>query len=180
MAPHDQPISLRREHCKEITIKSVDDLKTLLSEVETIIEELNNAIAEIFAEDNCGPGGPDGGPAAEFRPVSARHPLLRERANMELLREILLLHDKFTGLNRKVQLKPMENRHTGRITQVQVVAKWGGEITKVGREQALELGLRLRTELYRDEALLALHSTFRHNFKLYSSLEGRCQVKQKK
>lgn len=54
---------------------------------------------------------------------------------MELLREILLLHDKFSGLNRKVQLKPIEHKPTGRITQVQVVAKWGGEITKVGREQ---------------------------------------------
>ena len=95
---------------------------------------------------------------------------------MELLKEILLLHDKFSGLNRKVQFKPIEHKGTRRVTQVQVVAKWGGEITKFGREQAQELGCRLRVGLYPGDTLLALHSTFRHNFKLYSSLEGRCQV----
>merc|ERR1712194_152062 len=105
-----------------------------------------------------------------------KHPLYRERANMELLKEILSLHDKFTGLNRKVQLKPVECSYNN-VLQVQIIAKWGGEITKVGREQAEELGCRLRKSLYQQsDALLALHSTFRHNFKLYSSFEGRCQV----
>ena len=62
----------------------------------------------------------------------SRHPLIRERSNMELLKEILLLHDKFSGLNRKVQIKPVEDRRIpGMVTQVQVVAKWGGEIANV-------------------------------------------------
>eukprot|EP00820_Chromera_velia_P012011 Cvel_22951.t1-p1 / transcript=Cvel_22951.t1 / gene=Cvel_22951 / organism=Chromera_velia_CCMP2878 / gene_product=Inositol hexakisphosphate and, putative / transcript_product=Inositol hexakisphosphate and, putative / location=Cvel_scaffold2311:15145-30706(+) / protein_length=1890 / sequence_SO=supercontig / SO=protein_coding / is_pseudo=false len=65
------------------------------------------------------------------------------------------------------------------VSKVLVVAKWGGELTEVGRAQAQELGNRLRMTLYpggETEGLLRLHSTCRHDFKIYTSDEGRCQV----
>ncbi|CAD7933159.1 unnamed protein product [Amoebophrya sp. A25] len=77
----------KRTNTREICIKSVEDLKQLLGEVEGIIQELNDSLTHLG-------GGP----------LSGTHPVQREKTNMELLREILCLHDKFTGLNRKVQL----------------------------------------------------------------------------
>lgn len=65
------------------------------------------------------------------------------------------------------------------VARVLVVAKWGGELTEVGRAQAEDLGVRMRVGLYpggESDGLLRLHSTFRHDFKIYSSDEGRCQV----
>ncbi|CAD7934187.1 unnamed protein product [Amoebophrya sp. A120] len=193
---------LPKEQTKEITIKSVDDLKKLLAEVEGIIEELTESInlqygtssgfhqgadrAQTDKEDNSTSVAvvqqQQQKSSSTTSSSAYANTLVRERHNMELLREILCLHDKFTGLNRKVQLKPIVAPSSkpglaNRVTQIQVVAKWGGEITKVGREQAENLGCRLRMCLYPpNESLLALHSTFRHNFKIYSSLEGRCQV----
>lgn len=58
-----------------------------------------------------------------------------------------------------------------------VVAKWGGELTRVGRAQAEDLGKRLRATMYPGDdegGLLRLHSTFRHDLKIYTSDEGRC------
>ncbi|PHJ23350.1 histidine acid phosphatase superfamily protein, partial [Cystoisospora suis] len=66
----------------------------------------------------------------------------------------------------------------GRVTRCVVVAKWGGELTGIGRKQAEDLGKKFRYELYPGDSagLLRLHSTFRHDFKIYTSDEGRCQV----
>merc|ERR1719313_261175 len=106
---------------------------------------------------------------------------------MELLDAVLKLHGKFSGLNRKVQLKPIkwkkkpgkeEGEEIQIVTKVEVVAKWGGELTPLGLELAETLGRRLRLSLYPEDplGLVRLHSTFRHDFKVYSSLEGRCQA----
>nr|PVC51922.1 hypothetical protein MACL_00001207 [Theileria orientalis] len=73
---------------------------------------------------------------------------------------------------------------TGRETPVRqlekvlVVAKWGGDLTDVGKSQAEDLGRRLRQTLYPADssALIRLHSTYRHDFKIFSSDEGRCQI----
>lgn len=57
-----------------------------------------------------------------------------------------------------------------------MVAKWGGELTRVGRAQAEDLGRRLRVAMYpgdEEGGLLRLHSTFRHDLKIYTSDEGR-------
>lgn len=63
-----------------------------------------------------------------------------------------------------------------RVTRELVVAKWGGELTRVGRAQAEDLGKRLRVAMYpgdEEGGLLRLHSTFRHDLKIYTSDEGR-------
>ncbi|UKK00525.2 hypothetical protein MACK_000599 [Theileria orientalis] len=64
------------------------------------------------------------------------------------------------------------------IEKVLVVAKWGGDLTDVGKSQAEDLGRRLRQTLYPADssALIRLHSTYRHDFKIFSSDEGRCQI----
>uniref|UniRef100_A0A2C9M5P0 diphosphoinositol-pentakisphosphate 1-kinase n=1 Tax=Biomphalaria glabrata TaxID=6526 RepID=A0A2C9M5P0_BIOGL len=65
-----------------------------------------------------------------------------------------------------------------------LILKWGGELTPAGRVQAENLGKAFRT-LYpggqgQFEApglgFLRLHSTFRHDLKIYASDEGRVQM----
>ena len=91
---------------------------------------------------------------------------------------------KIGGLNRKLQMKPKKweesiNENgvkTLKCKQLQLILKWGGNLTKLGEKQAINLGKRLRHEIYPDEAgggILRLHSTFRHDLKIKTSDEGR-------
>jgi len=91
---------------------------------------------------------------------------------------------KFGGLNRKLQMKPRkwieEETPDGdtitKCSELQLIVKWGGDLTKLGEKQAVRLGNRLRSELYpsnRDGGILRLHSTFRHDLKIKTSDEGR-------
>jgi hypothetical protein len=109
--------------------------------------------------------------------------LCDELMNTELLIPVLTMKDRFSGFERKVQLKAVKwkqqkDDQPRRVAQVLVVAKWGGELTVRGVAQAKELGRRLRAFLYPNDptGLLRLHSSFRHDFKIYSSQEGRCQI----
>ena len=60
------------------------------------------------------------------------------------------------------------------------ILKWGGELTKLGEAQAEFLGGRFRNSLYPGDedggGVLRLHSTYRHDLKIYSSDEGRVQM----
>lgn len=91
---------------------------------------------------------------------------------------------KIVGLNRKVQIAPRAHEEytdtdgvkTVRCTEVRLVLKWGGELTKLGERQSIHLGCKLRHELYPDPSgggILRLHSTFRHDLKIKTSDEGR-------
>uniref|UniRef100_A0A0E0JPG4 Inositol hexakisphosphate and diphosphoinositol-pentakisphosphate kinase n=1 Tax=Oryza punctata TaxID=4537 RepID=A0A0E0JPG4_ORYPU len=59
-----------------------------------------------------------------------------------------------------------------------MVLKYGGVLTHAGRKQAEELGRYFRNNMYPSEGpgLLRLHSTYRHDLKIYSSDEGRVQM----
>ena len=66
---------------------------------------------------------------------------------------------KIVGLNRKLQIKPRKfedtvDEATGerkqRCTEVQLILKWGGNLTKLGEKQAIQLGHRHRHDLYPD------------------------------
>ncbi|MED6192063.1 Inositol hexakisphosphate and diphosphoinositol-pentakisphosphate kinase vip2 [Stylosanthes scabra] len=59
-----------------------------------------------------------------------------------------------------------------------MVLKYGGVLTHAGRKQAEELGRYFRNKMYPGEGtgLLRLHSTYRHDLKIYSSDEGRVQM----
>lgn len=91
---------------------------------------------------------------------------------------------KIGGLNRKLQMKPTKwNEHVTsdgvkilKCSQLQLILKWGGNLTKLGEKQAINQGKRLRHEIYPNEVgggILRLHSTFRHDLKIKTSDEGR-------
>ncbi|XP_042459231.1 inositol hexakisphosphate and diphosphoinositol-pentakisphosphate kinase VIP2-like [Zingiber officinale] len=92
----------------------------------------------------------------------------------------------FSGIYRKVQLKPLkwikETKSDGdefeRPIEALMVLKYGGVLTHAGRKQAEELGRYFRNNMYPGEGtgLLRLHSTYRHDLKIYSSDEGRVQM----
>ncbi|GER36857.1 inositol hexakisphosphate anddiphosphoinositol-pentakisphosphate kinase [Striga asiatica] len=93
----------------------------------------------------------------------------------------------FSGIYRKVQLKPLKwvkvpkangEGEDERPTEALMVLKYGGVLTHAGRKQAEELGRYFRNNMYPGEGtgLLRLHSTYRHDLKIYSSDEGRVQM----
>lgn len=151
---------------KEVKLKSPEELQELLEKTRAILQRLMNG-----AEEN-----PE---RATTTRTTVEH--------FALLQRVLERGDGFTGINRKFQIKPVAWKEvetaTGDKTMVVVrqlvVAKWGGELTRVGRAQAEDLGKRLRAAMYPGDdegGLLRLHSTFRHDLKIYTSDEGRCQV----
>ncbi|XP_070041735.1 inositol hexakisphosphate and diphosphoinositol-pentakisphosphate kinase VIP2-like isoform X2 [Nicotiana tomentosiformis] len=93
----------------------------------------------------------------------------------------------FSGIYRKVQLKPLKwamvpksngEGEEERPAEALMVLKYGGVLTHAGRKQAEELGRYFRNNIYPGEGtgLLRLHSTYRHDLKIYSSDEGRVQM----
>ncbi|ERN18184.1 inositol hexakisphosphate and diphosphoinositol-pentakisphosphate kinase 2 isoform X2 [Amborella trichopoda] len=93
----------------------------------------------------------------------------------------------FSGIYRKVQLKPLKwikvpkdngDGEEERPVEALMVLKYGGVLTHAGRKQAEELGRYFRNNMYPGEGtgLLRLHSTYRHDLKIYSSDEGRVQM----
>ncbi|PIA28010.1 hypothetical protein AQUCO_07400097v1 [Aquilegia coerulea] len=93
----------------------------------------------------------------------------------------------FSGIYRKVQLKPLKwvkvsksnvESDEERPIEALMVLKYGGVLTHAGRKQAEELGRYFRNNMYPGEGtgLLRLHSTYRHDLKIYSSDEGRVQM----
>ena len=65
------------------------------------------------------------------------------------------------------------------ISELQVIVKWGGVLTSLGADQAKSLGHQMRSTSYPGASLgfLRLHSTYRHDLKIYMSDEGRVQVR---
>ncbi|BFZ18674.1 hypothetical protein BsWGS_21714 [Bradybaena similaris] len=117
-----------------------------------------------------------------------------KKAKLNQLKLVLEMYGHFSGINRKVQLKyqptgrpkqsSSEEDDTPRDPSLVLILKWGGELTPAGRIQAENLGKAFRT-LYpggqgQFEApglgFLRLHSTFRHDLKIYASDEGRVQM----
>ncbi|XP_042019372.1 inositol hexakisphosphate and diphosphoinositol-pentakisphosphate kinase VIP2-like isoform X4 [Salvia splendens] len=93
----------------------------------------------------------------------------------------------FSGIYRKVQLKPLKWVKVAKVngegederpTEALMILKYGGVLTHAGRKQAEELGRYFRNNIYPGEGtgLLRLHSTYRHDLKIYSSDEGRVQM----
>ncbi|XP_063562754.1 inositol hexakisphosphate and diphosphoinositol-pentakisphosphate kinase 2 isoform X2 [Gorilla gorilla gorilla] len=116
------------------------------------------------------------------------------KPKLEQLKTVLEMYGHFSGINRKVQLtylphgcpKTSSEEEDSRREEpsLLLVLKWGGELTPAGRVQAEELGRAFRC-MYpggQDYAgfpgcgLLRLHSTYRHDLKIYASDEGRVQM----
>uniref|UniRef100_M8CQZ9 Inositol hexakisphosphate and diphosphoinositol-pentakisphosphate kinase n=1 Tax=Aegilops tauschii TaxID=37682 RepID=M8CQZ9_AEGTA len=116
--------------------------------------------------------------------------------HIEKLRQVKAVLEEgghFSGIYRKVQLKPLKwikvPEHNGdgeedRPIEALMILKYGGVLTHAGRKQAEELGRFFRNNIYpawnpesgEGTGLLRLHSTYRHDLKIYSSDEGRVQV----
>lgn len=115
---------------------------------------------------------------------------------LEQLKSVLEMYGHFSGINRKVQLTyyPHGVKASNEAQDLQreplapsllLVLKWGGELTPDGRVQAEELGRAFRCMYPGGQGdyagfpgcgLLRLHSTFRHDLKIYASDEGRVQM----
>ncbi|XP_060662661.1 inositol hexakisphosphate and diphosphoinositol-pentakisphosphate kinase isoform X1 [Drosophila nasuta] len=125
-----------------------------------------------------------------------------KESKLEQLKNVLEMYGHFSGINRKVQMKYQpKGRPRGSssddVLSVSVetpaepslvlILKWGGELTPAGRIQAEELGRIFRCMYPGGQGrsdysgtqglgLLRLHSTFRHDLKIYASDEGRVQM----
>ncbi|XP_072290761.1 inositol hexakisphosphate and diphosphoinositol-pentakisphosphate kinase 1-like isoform X4 [Eucyclogobius newberryi] len=118
-----------------------------------------------------------------------------KKSKLLQLKTVLEMYGHFSGINRKVQLtylrtgKPQassgeEDCHKEGPSLL-LVLKWGGELTPAGRVQAEELGRAFRCMYPGGQGdyagfpgcgLLRLHSTYRHDLKIYASDEGRVQM----
>ncbi|OQV16333.1 Inositol hexakisphosphate and diphosphoinositol-pentakisphosphate kinase [Hypsibius exemplaris] len=124
-----------------------------------------------------------------------------KRAKLEQLKSVLEMYGHFSGINRKIQIKyqhvskldsptkaeatdePKEADPSLPAGSLVLIMKWGGELTPLGKYQSEQLGMMFRCmypgseEFSRKKGhgLLRLHSTFRHDLKIYASDEGRVQ-----
>jgi inositol hexakisphosphate/diphosphoinositol-pentakisphosphate kinase len=123
------------------------------------------------------------------------------QGKLEQLKSVLEMYGHFSGINRKVQMKYQpkgrprgsssdtdESTDEKKEPSLVLILKWGGELTPAGRIQAEELGRIFRCmypggqgrHINGDSVgglgLLRLHSTFRHDLKIYASDEGRVQM----
>uniref|UniRef100_A0A2I3HMR0 Inositol hexakisphosphate and diphosphoinositol-pentakisphosphate kinase n=1 Tax=Nomascus leucogenys TaxID=61853 RepID=A0A2I3HMR0_NOMLE len=96
---------------------------------------------------------------------------------LEQLKSVLEMYGHFSGINRKVQLTYYPHGVKA--------SNEGQELTPAGRVQAEELGRAFRCMYPGGQGdyagfpgcgLLRLHSTFRHDLKIYASDEGRVQM----
>ncbi|XP_035858970.1 inositol hexakisphosphate and diphosphoinositol-pentakisphosphate kinase 2 isoform X2 [Sander lucioperca] len=120
------------------------------------------------------------------------HPLSSKLASSFNTRQ---RYGHFSGINRKVQLTYLRNGQPKASSEEEdskkdgpsllLVLKWGGELTPAGRVQAEELGRAFRCMYPGGQGdyagfpgcgLLRLHSTYRHDLKIYASDEGRVQM----
>ncbi|TSS11569.1 Inositol hexakisphosphate and diphosphoinositol-pentakisphosphate kinase 2 [Bagarius yarrelli] len=117
------------------------------------------------------------------------------KSKLEQLKTVLEMYGHFSGINRKVQLTYLPHGCPKTSSEEEdvrrddpsllLVLKWGGELTPAGRVQAEELGRAFRCMYPGGQGdyagfpgcgLLRLHSTYRHDLKIYASDEGRVQM----
>ncbi|XP_077993313.1 inositol hexakisphosphate and diphosphoinositol-pentakisphosphate kinase 2-like [Glandiceps talaboti] len=152
----------------KIKLKKPTELQELLDVARFLLAEMGNTESETEIEEKKG--------------------------KLEQLRTVLEMYGKFSGINRKVQLKYQPKGRPGHVTSdddtkeepsLLLIVKWGGELTSTGKLQAEELGRAFRCIYPGGQGeyagfpgcgLLRLHSTYRHDLKIYASDEGRVQM----
>ncbi|TYZ62556.1 hypothetical protein PybrP1_004757 [[Pythium] brassicae (nom. inval.)] len=160
---------------KDLKIKGVADLEHLLQVAKALIrqyEERNPEFLQFLVEREDQFGEDPNDRVKGYR----------------TLRDVLQRW-QLVGINRKVQLKPKEFATDEpsddseavtprkRVSKLLLIIKWGGDLTHSGEEQAEHLGQKFRQVMYPggEGGLIRLHSTYRHDLKIYTSDEGRVQ-----
>ncbi|KAI8107858.1 hypothetical protein M9435_002885 [Picochlorum sp. BPE23] len=146
---------------KQAKLKSPKELQELLDVTRQLLDEMDSSTNK---NDN------------------AEADELREK--FRIIKTVLEQGGQFAGINRKVQLKPLKwtEKDDERVcTEALLILKHGGVLTHAGRQQAEALGSLFRNVMYPQSGptgggLLRLHSTYRHDLKIYSSDEGRVQT----
>jgi hypothetical protein len=152
---------------KDLKVKAKAPMTEFLETVESIIADYESPESKCQQDDTSDDG-------------SKKKKQKKVLNQLRHMRDVLVRW-KISGLNRKLQIKPkkvLEDEETGliRCAEVQLILKWGGNLTKLGEKQAVTLGQRMRHTLYPDSpsgGILRLHSTFRHDLKIKTSDEGR-------
>ena len=140
-------------------------------------------------------------PIGASTPSQSREEWEEELEQWKQVVSILQEGGHFSGINRKAQLKPLawdpipeeergeakdgKDPPSERVTEALLILKFGGVLTHLGKNQAEFLGRDFRMRMYPGgnyydpaaaDGLLRLHSTYRHDLKIYSSDEGRVQI----
>ncbi|XP_052863899.1 uncharacterized protein LOC128270514 isoform X2 [Anopheles cruzii] len=138
---------------------------------------------------------------AEIQTKAADSEIEEKQSKLEQLKSVLEMYGHFSGINRKVQMKyqpkgrprgsSSDDADVPKEPSLVLILKWGGELTPAGRIQAEEMGRIFRCMYPGGQSrqpgvsegpgtqglgLLRLHSTFRHDLKIYASDEGRVQM----
>ncbi|XP_065883522.1 inositol hexakisphosphate and diphosphoinositol-pentakisphosphate kinase 2-like isoform X2 [Dysidea avara] len=141
----------------KIKLKSPSELQDVLNVTNDILEEVH-ANPSLFTD------------STEFV------------KNLKQTQSVLEMCDQYSSI--KVQFKAI-NPKPGQGRALLMILKWGGELTPAGRQQAEELGKVFRC-IYPGgdgeygslpgSGFLRLHSTYRHDLKVYASDEGRVEI----
>ncbi|KAL0037051.1 hypothetical protein WJX77_010637 [Trebouxia sp. C0004] len=160
---------------KQAKLKSPNELQELLDATHHILGEL-----EKEHKAHKAPQGVDA-----LKPDADADEL---REKFRIVRTVLEQGGSFAGINRKVQIKPLKwsqpeegSKEEPRVTEALLILKHGGVLTHAGRQQAEDLGKLFRMVMYprygpAGNGFLRLHSTYRHDLKIYTSDEGRVQT----
>jgi inositol hexakisphosphate/diphosphoinositol-pentakisphosphate kinase len=187
----------------QVKLKSVKEMEEFAAVISAILEEANTATpppqpnhAKASFSSNVrskySPSSRASSPGTETReasPVAIGAQLFASlldenaRARLQEINEELTGSAQFSGINRKVQIKPLSWQPSATDESVLVVSKalmifkFGGQLTDHGFKQADFLGKRFRTKMYSmASGMLSLHSSFAHDVKFYASDEGRVQM----
>ncbi|EGT38977.1 hypothetical protein CAEBREN_11971 [Caenorhabditis brenneri] len=177
----------------EIKMKKPNQLMEVLELARALVlekqEERHNLIAKIREDNEV-----ESNRKAEHQIEICEE----EMKKWEQMRTVLEMYGHFSGINRKVQMKYLTERETKSSDEelkrdgaaLLLILKWGGELTTAGNMQAEALGRLFRTlypgirrtdgksspEDTQGLGFLRLHSTYRHDLKIYASDEGRVQT----
>mmetsp|Transcript_36118 Transcript_36118/g.91148 ORF Transcript_36118/g.91148 Transcript_36118/m.91148 type:complete len:1152 (-) Transcript_36118:379-3834(-) len=161
---------------KQAKLKSPNQLQELLEVTTAELAKMETGVAEEAT-----------GEADDVTSISSKAPDSGEeiREKLRIVRTVLEQGGHFSGINRKAQLKPTRwadsaNGEPRRCVEAMLILKHGGVLTHAGRDQAEQLGLNYRMIMYPNQGglengLLRLHSTYRHDLKIYTADEGRVQ-----
>lgn len=200
LTQREEIIALHKRWAKDLKKEAKLKAPKQLQEVLDISAKILSAGSSNDSETGIDDDEDEDGSGSEYKPEALMKSWTKkvlsidekETESFQLIKDVLSKGHRFDGINRKVQLKPTQWNEAGEVTEIMIVLKYGGTLTPAGVAQAEQLGHRFRYEMYpgectdcdaigfapakKDQGLLRLHATQRHDFKVYSSDEGRVQL----